>query len=220
MPLTPRARPGGDRSLLQRRARFRSRRAETASTTAHSTWRSWFQATRRNSFYDDAVIELPGLFRDSQGSNLRLYEPGREVTPSRLRRFPRARRLCHPSRKHPQPAPNNQHSPDLKGLRIRVPTIDTEAADAQRAWRHPSCSCRSTRRWRRLSSGVVDGALSPPAMLFEFGIGRGHQHPLHAPNQRRVDVVGDGPQGVRKIARTGSTDHPQIQRHLDRKPLC
>jgi TRAP-type C4-dicarboxylate transport system substrate-binding protein len=129
-------------------------------------------------FSDNTVIELPGLFQDTREAStvftrliaagaLQGYENfhviGAYTTPLETihSRLPIA------------------SMDDLKGMRIRVSSM-TEVAALQRLGVRPVLM-PATIISEAISDGTVDGATFPPALLFEFGVGRvtGHHYLLN-----------------------------------------
>lgn len=120
-------------------------------------------------FYDDAVVELPGLFRDAREATLvytrlaanhafKSYEPF--VV---LGTFASEPQSVH-SRKPVKSIA------DMKGLKIRANNAaEASALDKLGA---QSVLLPINKTAEGISRGMLDAAMVPPAMLFEFGIGR------------------------------------------------
>jgi TRAP-type C4-dicarboxylate transport system substrate-binding protein len=124
-------------------------------------------------FSDNAVIELPGLFQDGREASMaftRLIAAGAlqgyqdfqvigaytsflETIHSRL------------------PIASID---DLKGMRLRCSNTTVLAA-LQRLGVQP-VKMPVNMVWEAISNGTIDGAVLPPAMLFEFGFGRVTSH--------------------------------------------
>ena len=120
-------------------------------------------------FYDDTVIELPGLFQDAREAGL-VYT--RLVAAGVLKGYEEffvIAALASP--------PESIHSrkpiaaiADLKGMTIRTNNL-TEAAALEKLGMRPVVMPVNLIS-EAISNGKIDGATLPPAMLFEFGVGR------------------------------------------------
>ncbi len=130
-------------------------------------------------FPDNAVIELPGLFRDQQEASLVFT---RLIAARALKgyddfvvinAFTAEPHSIHTRRPVASLA-------DLKGLKIRA-NNPTEAATFEKLG-----MCAAVMPVNQISEGIskgtLDGAAVPPAMLNEFGVGRltGYHYMLHA----------------------------------------
>jgi TRAP-type C4-dicarboxylate transport system substrate-binding protein len=130
-------------------------------------------------FPDNAVIELPGLFRDQREASLVFT---RLIAANALRGYEDFVVLnaftAEPHSIHTRLPVTSLG--DLKGLKIRA-NNPTEAATFEklgmRAIVMPVNQISDA-----ISSGSIDGAAVPPAMLAEFGVGRlaGYHYILHA----------------------------------------
>jgi len=124
-------------------------------------------------FSDNTVIELPGLFQDAREAStaftrliaagaMKGYEDfyviGAYTSPLEIihSRLPIA------------------SIDDLKGMRLRVSNT-TEVAALQKLGVRP-VTIPVTTVWEAISNSTIDGAVLPPAMLFEFGVGRVTSH--------------------------------------------
>jgi len=163
-------------------------------------------------FSDNTVIELPGLFQDAREASTtftRLIAAGAlqgyedfhvigaytsflETIHSRL--------------------PIDSID-DLKGMRLRCGNA-TEASALQRLGVQP-VRMPVTMVWEAISNGTIDGAVLPPAMLFEFGFGRvtSHHYMLNinvvplalVMNRKKFDSL---PEQAKDIIRKHSGDWP------------
>jgi TRAP-type C4-dicarboxylate transport system substrate-binding protein len=130
-------------------------------------------------FPDNAVIELPGLFRNQAEASL-VYT--RLIAANALRGYEdfvvNNAFTAEPHSIHTRKPITSLD--DLKGLKIRV-NNPTEAATfdklGMRAIVMPVNQISEA-----ISSGSIDGAAVPPAMLSEFGVGRlaGYHYMIHA----------------------------------------
>jgi len=124
-------------------------------------------------FPDSAVMELPGLFRDEQEASqvyTRLIEAGRLEGYKDyflINAFVSAGESIH-SRKQ------INSLADLQGQTIRT-NNKIETSTLQRLGAIPVV-IPINRTTDAISQGKIDGATVPPAMLFEFGIGRVTSH--------------------------------------------
>jgi TRAP-type C4-dicarboxylate transport system substrate-binding protein len=120
-------------------------------------------------FGDTAVMELPGVYRDSREASLvytRLIEAGTLKGYNDYHvvgAFVSAGESIH-SRK---PITSNE---GLKGLTIRT-NNDTEAAALEKLGAIPVI-LPINQTTEAISRDKIDGAAFPPSMLFEFGVGR------------------------------------------------
>jgi TRAP-type C4-dicarboxylate transport system substrate-binding protein len=120
-------------------------------------------------FYDDAVLELPGLFRDTREASLvftRLIAAGALKGYEDfyvIGAFASPLESIHSRRPIASIA-------DLKGMSVRVSNT-TGAAALQRLGMRP-VTIPVNLVSEAISAGTIDGAVLPPAMLFEFGVGR------------------------------------------------
>lgn len=120
-------------------------------------------------FHDTSVLELPGLFRDTREASRVFTELARDGTLSGYDYFYVVEGEVS--------GPESIHSrkpvasiADLNGLTIRV-NNPMEAEVLQRLGAVPVLlSINQTTA--AVSNGTIDGATFPPAMLFEFGVGR------------------------------------------------
>ena len=120
-------------------------------------------------FYDDAVVELPGLFRDAREATL-VYT--RLATRHAFKSYDKFVVLGTFASE-----PESVHSrrpiatvADLKGLKLRANNA-SEAAAMDHLGAIPVL-LPINKTTNAISEGTLDGAMVPPAMLFEFGIGR------------------------------------------------
>ena len=163
-------------------------------------------------FSDNTVIELPGLFQDAREASTaftRLIAAGAlqgyedfhvigaytsflETIHSRL--------------------PIDSID-DLKGMRLRVSNT-TEVAALQKLGVRP-VTIPVTTVWEAISNSTIDGAVLPPAMLFEFGVGRvtSHHYLLNISvaslalvmNRKKFDAL---PEAAQDIIRKHSGEWP------------
>lgn len=122
-----------------------------------------------NVFYDDAVVELPGLFHDAREATL-VYT--RLATRHVFKSYDKFVVLGAFASE-----PESVHSrlpiatvADLKGLKLRANNASEAAAMEQLGAIPVLLTINKTTN--AISDGTLDGAMIPPAMLFEFGIGR------------------------------------------------
>jgi TRAP-type C4-dicarboxylate transport system substrate-binding protein len=120
-------------------------------------------------FYDNTVIELPGLFRDSREAS---FVFTRLIAAGALKGYEEFFVVVAIAS-----APENIHSrqpiasiADLKGMSIRI-NNHTEAAAVERLGMRP-VQMQVNRISEAISDGTIDGAAVPPVMLFEVGVGR------------------------------------------------
>jgi TRAP-type C4-dicarboxylate transport system substrate-binding protein len=130
-------------------------------------------------FPDNAVIELPGLFRDQHEASLVFT---RLIAAKALRGYEDFVVInaftAEPHSVHTrQPITSLA---DLKGLKIRA-NNPTEAATFEKLGMLATVM-PVNQISEGISKGVIDGAAVPPAMLNEFGVGRltGYHYILHA----------------------------------------
>ena len=120
-------------------------------------------------FTDDAVVELPGLFRDAREATLVYTRLAiRHAFKSYDKFVVLGTFASEPQSVHSR-APIRTVA-DLKDLRIRANNA-TEAAALERLGAKPVL-LPINKTTEAISRGTLDGAMAPPAMLFEFGIGR------------------------------------------------
>jgi TRAP-type C4-dicarboxylate transport system substrate-binding protein len=130
-------------------------------------------------FPDNAVIELPGLFRDQREASLVFT---RMVAANALRGYGDFVVLnaftAEPHSIHTR-LPITSLA-DLKGMNIRA-NNPTEAATFERLGMR-AVVMPVNQISEAISNGTIDGAAVPPAMLSEFGVGRlaGYHYILHA----------------------------------------
>jgi TRAP-type C4-dicarboxylate transport system substrate-binding protein len=120
-------------------------------------------------FYDDSIIELPGLYHDMREGSL-VYT--RLIAAGALRGYKEffviAALMSPPESIHSrQPIATIA---DLKGTNVRTNNL-TETAALEKLGMHP-VKMPMNLISGALSSGEIDSATVPPAMLFEYGIGR------------------------------------------------
>jgi TRAP-type C4-dicarboxylate transport system substrate-binding protein len=120
-------------------------------------------------FPDNAVIELPGLFRDQQEASLAYT---RMIAANALRGYEDfiviAAFTAEPHSIHTrQPIASLD---DLQGLKIRA-NNPTEAATFEKLGMR-AIVMPVNQIAEAIGSGAIDGAAIPPAMLAEFGVGR------------------------------------------------
>lgn len=120
-------------------------------------------------FSDDTVIELPGLFQDAREASMAFT---RLIAAGALKGY----EDFYVIGAYTSPL-ETIHSrrpiasiDDLKGMNIRVSNA-TEAAALQRLGVRP-VTIPVNMVSEAISNGTMDGAVLPPAMLFEFGVGR------------------------------------------------
>jgi TRAP-type C4-dicarboxylate transport system substrate-binding protein len=130
-------------------------------------------------FPDNAVIELPGLFRDQREASLVFT---RMIAAKALRGY---EDFVVINAFTAEPHSIHTRRPiasldDLKGLRIRA-NNPTEAATFEKLGMH-AIVMPVNQISEAISSGTIDGAAIPPAMLAEFGVGRlaGYHYIIHA----------------------------------------
>lgn len=120
-------------------------------------------------FPDDTVIELPGLFRDTREASMAFT---RMIAAGALKgyqdyyvigAFTSPLETIHSRR----PIASID---DLKGMSIRVSNTTEMAAVARLGMRPVTIPVNLVSE--AISNGAIDGAVLPPAMLFEFGVGR------------------------------------------------
>ena len=130
-------------------------------------------------FPDNAVIELPGLFRDQQEASLAYT---RMIAANALRGyqdfFVITAFTVEPHSIHTRRAIASLD--DLKGLKIRV-NNPTEATTFEKLGMQ-AVVMPANQIADALGSGAIDGAALPPSMLAEFGLGRlaTHHYVIHA----------------------------------------
>lgn len=120
-------------------------------------------------FYDNTVVELPGLFQDTREASLAFT---RLIAAGALKGYEDFYVIGAFSS-----PPESIHSrrpiasiDDLRGMSIRVSNA-TEAAALQRLGVR-AVTVPVNQASEAISDGTLDGAVLPPAMLFEFGVGR------------------------------------------------
>jgi len=124
-------------------------------------------------FFDDAVVELPGLFRSAQEATLvysrlaaqnvfRSYEPFMV-----LGAF-----ASEPQSLHSRKPIGSLY--DIKGQKVRA--NNTTEATALAALGAAPNLLAINRTADAIAQGTIDAAMVPPAVLFEFGIGRVTTH--------------------------------------------
>lgn len=120
-------------------------------------------------FYDDAVVELPGLFRDARQATL-VYTAlvARNAFKSYNDFVVLGTFASEPQSIHSRKPVGSVAA--LKGLNIRANNA-TEAAALEKLGAKPVL-LPINKTAEAISRGTLDGAMAPPAMLFEFGIGR------------------------------------------------
>jgi TRAP-type C4-dicarboxylate transport system substrate-binding protein len=130
-------------------------------------------------FPDNAVVELPGLFRDQREASLIFT---RLIAANKLRGYEDFVVL---NAFTAEPHSINTRQPiaslaDLKGLRIRA-NNPIEAATFEKLGMH-GIIMPVNQIPEAISSGTIDGAALPPAMLAEFGVGRltSYHYMMHA----------------------------------------
>ena len=120
-------------------------------------------------FPDNAVIELPGLFRDQQEASLTFT---RMIAANALRGyedfFVITAFTTEPHSIHTRRSITSLD--DLNGLRIRA-NNPTEAATFEKLGMR-AIVMPVNQIAEAIGSGLIDGAAVPPAMLSEFGVGR------------------------------------------------
>lgn len=120
-------------------------------------------------FYDDAVVELPGLFRDASEATW-VY-----TRLAALKAFKSYDEFVVLGTFASEPQSIHSRKPiatiaDITGLKLRANNAP-EAAALHRLGAIPIL-LPINKTANAISDGTLDGALAPPAMLFEFGIGR------------------------------------------------
>ena len=130
-------------------------------------------------FPDNAVIELPGLFRDQREASLVFT---RMIAANALRGY---EDFVVITAFTAEPHSIHTRKPiaslaDLKGLNIRA-NNPTEAATFEKLGMR-AIVLPVNQISDAISSGSIDGAAVPPAMLAEFGVGRlaGYHYIIHA----------------------------------------
>jgi TRAP-type C4-dicarboxylate transport system substrate-binding protein len=120
-------------------------------------------------FYDDDVVELPGLFHNSgEATYAYTHLIAGHAIKSYDDLFVVGAYASEPESVHSQrPIPSLAA---LKGLKIRSNNV-MEAAALKELGAEP-VAVPINKTAEAVSSRAVDGAMSPSAMLFEFGIGR------------------------------------------------
>jgi TRAP-type C4-dicarboxylate transport system substrate-binding protein len=130
-------------------------------------------------FPDNAVIELPGIFRDQREASLVFT---RMIAANALRGYEDFVVITAFTAE-----PHSIHTrrpiaslDDLKGLRIRA-NNPTEAATFEKLGMR-AIIMPVNEIAEAISSGAIDGAAVPPAMLAEFGVGRlaSYHYIIHA----------------------------------------
>lgn len=120
-------------------------------------------------FYDDAVVELPGLFRDARQATLVYTQlAARNAFKSYDKFVVLGTFASEPQSIHSRKPVGSIAA--LKGLNIRTNNV-TEAAALEKLGAKPVL-LPINKTAEAISRGTLDGAMAPPAMLFEFGIGR------------------------------------------------
>jgi TRAP-type C4-dicarboxylate transport system substrate-binding protein len=124
-------------------------------------------------FYDNSVIELPGLFQNMREASL-VYT--HLIAAGDLKGYEEFFVIAAVTS-----APENLHFRrpvasigDLKGIHVRTNNV-TEAAALEKLGMLPVVMPVNLIS-EAISHGTIDGATVPPAMLFEFGIGRIASH--------------------------------------------
>jgi TRAP-type C4-dicarboxylate transport system substrate-binding protein len=130
-------------------------------------------------FPDNAVIELPGLFRDQREASLVFT---RMIAAKALRGYEDFV-VINAFTAEPHSVHTRQRITslaDLKGLNIRA-NNPTEAATFEKLGMRATVM-PVNQISEGISKGAIDGAAVPPAMLNEFGVGRltGYHYILHA----------------------------------------
>jgi TRAP-type C4-dicarboxylate transport system substrate-binding protein len=120
-------------------------------------------------FYDNTVIELPGLFRDTREASVVFTRLIAANVLKGYEDFVVVAAFASP--------PESIHSrqpiasiADLKGMSVRI-NNHTEADAVQKLGMRPVPMAVNTVS-EAISDGTIDGAVVPPVMLFEFGVGR------------------------------------------------
>jgi TRAP-type C4-dicarboxylate transport system substrate-binding protein len=120
-------------------------------------------------FYDDAVVELPGLFESAREATIVYTKLATQHIFKSYEKFVVLGTFAS------EPESIHSRTPiasvtDLKGLKIRANNV-AEAAALEKLGAMPVLLAIN-KTSQALSLGTIDGAMAPPAMLFEFGIGR------------------------------------------------
>lgn len=120
-------------------------------------------------FFDGSVVELPGLFHSAREATLvYTHLATRQVFKSYDKFIALGAYSSEPESVHSR-GPITSVA-DLKGLKIRTNSV-TEAAAMEQLGAIPDV-LPINKTANAISDGTLDGAMIPPAMLFEFGIGR------------------------------------------------
>lgn len=120
-------------------------------------------------FYDDTVVELPGVFRNARDATLVYTRLAAQHAFTSYEPFVVLRTLAS------EPQSIHSRKPiavvaDLKGLNIRANNV-AEASALEKLGAIPFLLAIN-KTSDALSNATLDCAMAPPAMLFEFGIGR------------------------------------------------
>jgi TRAP-type C4-dicarboxylate transport system substrate-binding protein len=163
-------------------------------------------------FYDNTVIELPGLFQDAREASL-VYT--RMIASGAIRGYDDyfvVAVLCSPAESIHGRQPMTSIA-SLNGMTVRTNNA-TEAAAVRKLGMRPVPMPMNLVA-EALSDGRIDSATAPPAMLFEFGVGRvsSYHYMLEiggAPlalvmNRRKFDSL---PRGAQDIIRKYSGEWP------------
>jgi TRAP-type C4-dicarboxylate transport system substrate-binding protein len=120
-------------------------------------------------FYDDTVIELPGLFQDAREASL-VYT--RLIASGAIRGYDEyfvIAALCSPAESIHARQPIESIA-DLDGMAVRI-NNPTEAAAVSKLGMRPLPMAVNLAAGA-LADGKIDSTMAPLAMLFDFGIGR------------------------------------------------
>jgi TRAP-type C4-dicarboxylate transport system substrate-binding protein len=120
-------------------------------------------------FHDTAVMELPGLFKDSNEASRTFFRLADQGTLAGYGEFHVVGAFMSQSESIHSRKPIASAA-DLKGLRIRT-NNHVQAEVLERLGAIPVL-LPINKTTEAVTSGAIDGAAFPPSMLFEFGIGR------------------------------------------------
>jgi TRAP-type C4-dicarboxylate transport system substrate-binding protein len=157
-------------------------------------------------FRDNAVMELPGLFRNLREATLTYTRlVATNVIKGYEDFFVIGTFASDLENIHTRPAVSSLG--DLKGKKIRV-NNQTEAAALTKLGMVPAVIPINTVS-ESISRGDIDGAAVPPSMLFEFGIAPRRHLSLLPPHQFCPPCAADEPQIFRSTTGAGPGDRSQ-----------
>ncbi len=120
-------------------------------------------------FSDNSVLELPGLFQDTREGSLTFTRLIAAGTLKGYEDFYVVGAFSSPLESIHSRRPIASIA-DLKGMSVRVSNMTSGAALQMLGMRPVTIPVNLVSE--AISDGTIDGAVLPPAMLFEFGVGR------------------------------------------------